>query len=106
MSWSSGQERALGLHRLRATGDVDVGGLVTTVNTTADRVAMHAVRRSLLEAQADTLGLPLHVVELPWPCPNGVYEERMTAATAAARAAGVDAMVYGDLFLEDVRRYR
>jgi diphthamide synthase (EF-2-diphthine--ammonia ligase) len=67
---------------------------------------MHGVRRSLLEAQATALSLPLHVVELPWPCPNQVYEQRMGAAVGAAQASGVDAMVFGDLFLEDVRRYR
>lgn len=106
MSWSSGKDSTLALHTVRATGEVDVVGLLTTVNSTANRVAMHAVRRSLLEAQAHALGLPLHVVELPWPCPNEVYEERMSAAIAAARTSGVDAMVFGDLFLEDVRRYR
>jgi uncharacterized protein (TIGR00290 family) len=106
MSWSSGKDSALALHRLRATGDVDVVGLLTTVNSTADRVAMHAVRRSLLEAQADTLGLPLHVVELPWPCPNDIYEQRMAAAVVAARESGVEFMGFGDLFLEDIRTYR
>jgi uncharacterized protein (TIGR00290 family) len=106
MSWSSGKDSALALHTVRTSGDVDVVGLVTTVNSTAQRVAMHAVRRSLLEAQADALGLPLHVVELPWPCPNDVYEERMSNAVGLARASGVDTMVFGDLFLEDVRRYR
>lgn len=106
MSWSSGKDSTLALHTVRAAGDVDVVGLVTTVNLTAQRVAMHAVRQRLLEAQADALGLPLHVVELPWPCTNDVYEERMSNAVAAARASGVDTMVFGDLFLEDVRRYR
>jgi uncharacterized protein (TIGR00290 family) len=106
MSWSSGKDSALALHTVRQSGAVDVVGLVTTVNTTADRVAMHAVRRSLLERQAEALGLPLHVVELPWPCANDVYERRMAAAVAVAREAGVTAMVFGDLFLEDVRRYR
>lgn len=80
MSWSSGKDSTLALHTVRAAGDVDVVGLVTTVNSTAQRVAMHAVRRVLLKAQADALGLPLHVVELPWPCPNEVYEERMSNA--------------------------
>jgi uncharacterized protein (TIGR00290 family) len=106
MSWSSGKDSTLALHTVRAAGDVDVVGLLTTVNSTAQRVAMHAVRRSLLEAQADALGLPLHVVDLPWPCPNDVYEERMSNAVTAARVSGVEAMVFGDLFLEDVRRYR
>ena len=77
-----------------------------TVNADADRVAMHAVRRTLLEAQAERLGLPLHVVEIPSPCPNSVYEERMGEAMATARAAGIEQIVFGDLFLEDVRAYR
>lgn len=106
MSWSSGKDSALALHTVQAAGDVDVVGLVTTVNSTARRVAMHGVRQLLLEAQAEALGLPLHVVDLPWPCPNDIYEERMSNAVTAARASGVDSMVFGDLFLEDVRRYR
>jgi uncharacterized protein (TIGR00290 family) len=106
MSWSSGKDSALALHETLQAGAVEVTGLITTVNAAADRVAMHAVRRELLEAQADALGLPLHVVELPWPCPNGVYEARMAAALAAARADGVSQMIFGDLFLADIRVYR
>jgi uncharacterized protein (TIGR00290 family) len=106
MSWSSGKDSALALQATRLAGDVEVVGLLTTVNSSADRVAMHAVRRTLLEAQAKALNLPLHVVELPWPCPNAVYEDRMAAACAAAQAAGVGSMVFGDLFLEDIRAYR
>jgi uncharacterized protein (TIGR00290 family) len=106
MSWSSGKDSALALHEARTAGEVDVVGLLTTVNAVADRVAMHGVRRTLLEAQAHALGLPLRVVELPWPCPNDAYEARMAAAVAEARDVGVEAVVFGDLFLEDVRRYR
>lgn len=106
MSWSSGKDSALALHEARRRDDVDVVGLLTTVNTTADRVAMHAVRRTVLEAQAAALGLPLHVVELPWPCPNEVYEQQMSAAVAAATDAGVERMIFGDLFLADIRAYR
>jgi uncharacterized protein (TIGR00290 family) len=106
MSWSSGKDSALALHQVRTEGKLDVVGLLTTVNSEADRVAMHGVRRTLLEAQAASLGLPLHVVELPWPCPNEVYEARMTEALQQARGVGVEAMVFGDLFLQDVRRYR
>jgi len=106
LSWSSGKDSAFALHALRDDPSVDVVCLLTTVNAAADRVAMHAVRRELLEAQADRLGLPLHAVELPWPCPNEVYEERMGAAIAVAEAEGVDTVVFGDLFLEDVRAYR
>jgi uncharacterized protein (TIGR00290 family) len=106
MSWSGGKDSALALCQAQTAGEVDVVGLLTTVNAKFDRVAMHGVRRSLLEAQAEALGLPLHVVELPWPCPNDVYERRMADAIDVARRSGVEAMVFGDLFLEDIRRYR
>lgn len=106
MSWSSGKDSALALHVARQDPSLQVVGLLTTVNSTADRVAMHAVRRELLEAQADRLALPLHVVDLPWPCPNEIYEQRMAAAVAAAVDDGVSAVVFGDLFLEDIRAYR
>ena len=106
MSWSSGKDSGLALHEVRSAGEVDVIGLVTTVNSTADRVAMHAVRRVLLEAQADALDLPLYVVDLPWPSANELYEQRMSAAVEVARQSGVKCFVFGDLFLEDVRAYR
>lgn len=106
MSWSSGKDSALALHCARHELGLDVVGLLTTVNSTANRVAMHAVRRALLEQQAESLGLPLHVVELPWPCPNDVYEQRMAAAIQTARDDSVTQMVFGDLFLEDIRAYR
>jgi uncharacterized protein (TIGR00290 family) len=106
MSWSSGKDSTLALQHARAGGDVDVVGLLTTVNSSANRVAMHAVRRSLLEEQAASLGLPLHVVELPWPCSNEEYEERMGRAVSTAVADGVTQIVFGDLFLEDIRSYR
>lgn len=106
MSWSSGKDSALALHEARTAGDVEVVGLLTTVNAAADRVAMHAVRRTLLEAQAESLGLPLHIVELPWPCSNEIYEQQMSVAIETAVADGVTHMVFGDLFLEDIRAYR
>jgi uncharacterized protein (TIGR00290 family) len=106
MSWSSGKDSTLALQEVRTAGDLDVVSLITTVNTTADRVAMHAVRRVLLEAQAAALGLPLHVVRLPWPCANSVYEEQMSAAVKTAADAGVEQMVFGDLYLADIRSYR
>jgi uncharacterized protein (TIGR00290 family) len=106
MSWSSGKDSTFALHVARAEQSVDVRGLLVTVNAEANRVAMHAVRRTLLEAQADRLGLPLHVVEIPSPCPNDVYEARMEAAMTAAGVAGIERIVFGDLFLEDVREYR
>ena len=106
ISWSSGKDGALALHHVLEAGELEVQGLLTTVNAEFDRVAMHAVRRELLEAQAASLGLPLHVVELPWPCNNEVYEELMGGAVSAAVSDGVEVMVFGDLFLEDVRDYR
>ena len=106
MSWSSGKDSALALHRARQDPALDVVGLLCTVNADADRVAMHAVRRELLLAQADRLDLPVHVVELPWPCPNTEYERLMTEAVDAAVADGVTRMIFGDLFLADIRAYR
>ncbi len=106
MSWSSGKDSALALEVARRELGIDVVGLLCTVNADADRVAMHAVRRQLLEAQAERLGLPLHVVEIPFPCPNDVYEARMATAMATAVADGVARVVFGDLFLEDIRAYR
>ncbi len=106
MSWSSGKDSAMALHVARGELDLDVAALLVTMNADADRIAMHAVRRELLTAQADRLGLPVHVVEIPSPCPNDVYEAAMTDALAVARDAGVGRMVFGDLFLRDVREYR
>lgn len=106
LSWSSGKDSAWALHVLRDDPEVEVVGLLTTVTTPFDRVSMHGVRRALLEAQAAAAGLELHVVEIPSPCPNEVYAERMREAVDRARAAEVEAMAFGDLFLEDVRAYR
>jgi uncharacterized protein (TIGR00290 family) len=106
MSWSSGKDSAFALHRARTELGLDVTRLLVSVNDDADRVSMHAVRVALLEAQAERLGIPLHVVRLPAPCPNDEYERAMSAAVAAARAGGVRELVFGDLFLEDIRRYR
>lgn len=106
VSWSSGKDSALALQLARDELRIEVVGLLTTVNAAADRVAMHAVRRVLLEAQAARLGLPLQVVEIPSPCPNDVYEARMAAAMSVAVASGVGRVVFGDIFLEDVRAYR
>ena len=106
MSWSSGKDSALALHHILRNGEPEVVGLLTTINTAFERVAMHGVRRTLLEAQAAALDLPLHAVELPWPCSNDVYERLMGDAVATAVASGIEAVVFGDLFLEDIRRYR
>ena len=110
LSWSSGKDSAWALHRLRQGGDYEgeyeIRGLLTTLNGAFDRVAMHSTRRALLEAQARAVGLPLYAVALPWPCSNFEYEAAMRGACEAAVADGVEAIAFGDLFLEDVRRYR
>jgi uncharacterized protein (TIGR00290 family) len=106
LSWSSGKDSAWTLHELTRAGDVEVVGLLSTLSEPYDRVAMHAVRRSLLDAQARAAGLPLWPVVLPSPCSNEAYEAAMATALARARAEGVEAIAFGDLFLEDIRRYR
>jgi uncharacterized protein (TIGR00290 family) len=106
LSWSSGKDSAWTLHVLRQASTWTVGALLTTVNEAAERVAMHAVRVALLEAQAEAAGLPLRIVHIPSPCSNEDYERRMAAATAQAVADGFSHVAFGDLFLEDVRRYR
>jgi uncharacterized protein (TIGR00290 family) len=106
LAWSSGKDSAWALHVLRQRGDVEVVGLLTTINAAADRVAMHAVRSELLRAQADAVGLPLWTVPIPSPCSNEEYEAAMAAAVRRARDEGISAIAFGDLFLEDVRRYR
>jgi uncharacterized protein (TIGR00290 family) len=106
LSWSSGKDAAWALHSLQSSHPGAVQGLLTTVNEAFDRVAMHGVRRSVLGAQARAAGLPLHCVHLPWPCSNDEYERRMAAAVASFVEAGYTHVAFGDLFLEDVRRYR
>jgi uncharacterized protein (TIGR00290 family) len=106
VSWSSGKDSAWLVHVLRSRGDVEIGALMTTINEPAQRVAMHAVRVELLEAQAAALGLPLWKVPIPSPCANEAYESAMAAACARAVAEGFTHVAFGDLFLEDVRRYR
>ncbi len=106
LSWSSGKDSAWTLQVLRKQYPGCTAALVTTLNEAFDRVAMHAVRRTLLEAQADAAGLPLYAVDLPWPCSNEAYDERMTRLVRRLEADGFTHMAFGDLFLEDVRRYR
>lgn len=106
LSWSSGKDSAWTLHVLRASQPFEVTGLLTTINQDAGRVAMHAVRESLLEAQAQALGLPLIKIPIPAQCSNSVYDCAMESVMAQARAAGVRHIAFGDLFLEEIRRYR
>lgn len=106
LSWSSGKDSAWTLHLLRQRTDIYAAALLTTFNSATNRVAMHAVRRGLVEAQAEQTGIPLWAVELPWPCSNQEYEDRMRAACQRATAEGITAVAFGDLYLQDVRDYR
>jgi uncharacterized protein (TIGR00290 family) len=106
LSWSSGKDSAWSLHVLRQRGEYEVIGLLTTFNEMADRVAMHAVRRDLVEQQAAAVGLPLWSVPLPWPCSNEQYESLMAQTCVKAIAENIEGVAFGDLFLEDVRAYR
>jgi len=106
LAWSSGKDSAWALHTVSQDREFDVVALLTTMNRTHGRVAMHAVRESLLEIQAAAAGLPLVKVPIPSPCANDVYEQAMSKAMTQARAAGVQHVIFGDLFLEDVRAYR
>lgn len=106
LSWSSGKDSAWALYVLRQQANVEVVGLLSTINETFDRVAMHAVRTELLQQQAECAGLPLRLVKLPYPCSNEVYEERMREFIAAAQADDIKAIAFGDLYLTEVRQYR
>ena len=106
IAWSSGKDSAWALHEARLAGDFEIVGALTTVTDTFHRVSMHGVREELLRAQFDAAGLRPVIIRIPYPCPNDIYERKMAEAIAAARASGVTHMIFGDLFLEDVRAYR
>lgn len=106
LSWSSGKDSAWTLHVLRQDPDVEVLGLLTTVNITHGRVAMHSTRLTIVEAQARAVGLPLYLIPLPWPCSNEAYERAMLRAIEDGRERGATHVAFGDLFLEDIRAYR
>ncbi|HEV2385826.1 MAG TPA: hypothetical protein VGS20_01095 [Candidatus Acidoferrales bacterium] len=106
LSWSSGKDSAWALELVRASGELDVAALLTTVNRAFARVAMHGVREVLVDAQAAAADLPLVKIEIPYPCPNPVYEQAMAEAMARASSERVTHVIFGDLFLEDIRQYR
>jgi uncharacterized protein (TIGR00290 family) len=106
IAWSSGKDSAWALHEVRRAGEFEIVGALTTVTETFDRVSMHGVRAELLRAQLEAARLVPTIVHIPFPCPNEIYEARMGAAMKDARAAGVTHVVFGDLFLEDIRAYR
>jgi len=106
IAWSSGKDSAWALHEARRAGDYDIVGALTTVNETHQRVSMHGVREAILRAQLAAAGLPATVVSIPYPCSNEIYERAMAQAMADAKARGVTHVIFGDLFLEDIRAYR
>ncbi|MGH9568121.1 MAG: ATP-binding protein, partial [Candidatus Angelobacter sp.] len=106
LSWSSGKDSAWALHLLRQRKEYEIAGLLTTLNSTFDRVAMHSTHRTVLEAQAEAAGLSLISIPLPWPCSNAEYEQIMRRVCEQAVAKGVQSIGFGDLFLEDIRSYR
>ena len=107
ISWSSGKDAAWALHKVQTRGKLEVLGLLTTFNETADRVAMHGVRRELVQAQAESIGLPLYTIGLPSLCSNMIYEQRMANELQRLKTSlDLTHIVFGDLFLEDIRAYR
>jgi uncharacterized protein (TIGR00290 family) len=106
IAWSSGKDSAWALHEARQSGEYEIVGALTTVTETFGRVSMHGVREELLMAQLAAIGIPPNIIPIPFPCPNEVYEARMETALSQAKAQGVTHVIFGDLFLEDVRAYR
>src|SRR5260221_3080270 len=106
LSWSSGKDSAWALHVLRQKPELRIVGLITTMNQLYQRIAIHAVRLELLERQAEAVGLPLEIINVPYPCSNAEYETAMAKFVEESRQAGIECMAFGDLFLQDIREYR
>jgi uncharacterized protein (TIGR00290 family) len=106
IAWSTGKDSAWALHQARLAGEYEIVGALTTITENFQRVSMHGVRLAVLAAQLKAANLPLLPVTIPFPCPNEIYEERMGAAVRAAVATGITKIIFGDLFLEDIRAYR
>jgi uncharacterized protein (TIGR00290 family) len=106
LSWSSGKDSAMALQQIQKDNVFDIICLLTTVTDQFRRVSMHGVREELLDAQAKALGYAIEKVLIPYPCPNEVYEEKMANILAIWKLKGVRHVVFGDIFLEDIRKYR
>ena len=106
IAWSSGKDSAWALHEVRRAGEFDVVGALTTITDAFGRVSIHGLRQELLAAQLEAAGLSAVIVRIPYPCPNEVYEREMAAAMDQAKVQGITHVIFGDLFLEDVRAYR
>lgn len=106
IAWSSGKDSALALHRVLTNRSCEVVSLITTITDSAPRASAHGIRAELLDLQAKAVGLPIHKIKLPFPCPEAVYEAKLTEALLYWKNKGVTRIIFGDLFLEDIRRYR
>ena len=106
LSWSSGKDSAWALHLLQQQPDIELMGLFCTINQEFKRAAMHAVRIELIDLQAQYAGLPMHIIEIPNPCSNDEYKIRMSAFIAQSLSQEIECIAFGDLYLEDVRKYR
>ena len=106
LSWSSGKDSAMALCRILGRKEYEISCLLTTVTDQFHRVSMHGVREELLDLQAQSLGIHLEKVMIPYPCPNQVYEEKMAGVLSAWKLKGVTHVIFGDLFLKDIREYR
>jgi uncharacterized protein (TIGR00290 family) len=106
ISWSSGKDSAFALHEARRAGEFEIVGALTTVTETFDRVSIHGVRRQILLAQCEAAGLAPRIVPIPYPCPNEIYEQRIGEAVAQAVGEGINHIIFGDLYLADIRAYR
>lgn len=106
VSWSTGKDSAYAYHLVAQSDEYEVVGLLTTITGTFDRVAMHGTREAILDAQAERIGMPIHKVKIPWPCTNEIYESTMGSAFEQLKADGITHIIFGDLYLEDIRSYR
>ena len=106
VSWSTGKDGAYAYHKATQSGEFEIVGLLTTITETFERVSMHGTREALLDEQARKLGQPILKVQIPWPCTNEIYEEQMGKAVEQIKAQGVTHIIFGDLYLEDIRDYR
>jgi uncharacterized protein (TIGR00290 family) len=106
LSWSGGKDSSMAAYQMLASQKYEIAALVTTVTDEFDRISMHGVRRELLEQQAESLGIPLQTVLIPKDCSNEIYEMRMRATLTQFKVQGITRIAFGDLFLEDVKKYR
>jgi len=106
VSWSSGKDSAMALYKVLRSNQFQVIAMLTTVSDPFQRVSMHGVREELLDRQAASIGIPIEKIRIPYPCPNEVYEQKMSETMVSYKSSGLTHAIFGDLFLEDIRKYR